>query len=93
MRSTKFLDGMIQEYEQSYQNVMQAFFRYDHQQLTANQLILIQNEALDQARLKYLELVNEYRQLFMDRETQNHESLDDVLKSVKRYEVDREETR
>lgn len=93
MRSTKFLDAMVNEYEENYQKGLQAFIRYDHQQLTAHQLILLQNEAIDQARLKYLELVNEYRQLLLDRGIENQETLQDVLKKVDRYEMDRENSR
>lgn len=93
MSSTKYIDSKISEYEKFYQKELQAFNRYDHQQLTAHQLILIQNEALDQARLRYLDLANEYRQLLLERGIENQETLQDVLKTVERYEMDRENSR
>lgn len=91
MRSTKYLDSKVQDYEQAYQKAMNAFVRYDHQQLTAQQCILLQNEALEEARLKYLELMQEHRQMLLDQEIEHQERLNDVLQTVKDYEMVRED--
>lgn len=83
MRNTKFIERLIVEYEVEFQKTLFAFHQFAHQEISGEQLILLQNEALESARLKYLDLATEYRQHLIETENIHSMDLEELIQYAK----------
>lgn len=68
MKNPNFLKNIIKKHDNEYYSYMKRFDDYLNGSLSAEKLILLQNEALEKLHLEYHRLSEEYMNLLLDKD-------------------------